>query len=109
MNCQHGNIAPVDMAQSTMGPGMAVFTGCSKVIASDGSSMSIRTALGIINQVLDEVLAEQEDDFDAKTRWALAWFEQTGMDEGLSGSAKTLSKAKNTAVNGLVEAGIVKA
>ena len=71
--------------------------------------MTVRTALGIINQVLDEVLAEQEGEFDADTRWALAWFEQFGMDEGPFGVAETLSKAKNTSVNGLVEAGFLKA
>jgi len=108
-NLQHGNIAPVDMAQAAIGPGMAVFTRCSKVIETDGSAMTVRTALGIINQVLDEVLAEQEGEFDADTRWALAWFEQFGMTEGAYGVAETLSKAKNTAVGGLVEAGIVKA
>ena len=108
-NLQHGNIAPVDLAQAAIGPGMAVFTRYAKVIESDGSAMSVRTALGIINQVLDEVLAEQEGEFDADTRWALAWFEQFGMNEGPFGVAETLSKAKNTAINGLVEAGIVKA
>src|SRR5208283_572800 len=76
---------------------------------SDGSPMTVRTALGLINQALDEVLAEQEGEFDGDTRWALAWFEQFGMDEGPFGDAETLSKAKNTAVNGLVEAGIIVA
>ena len=108
-NLQQGNIAPVDLAQATIGPGMAVFTRYSKVIESDGSPMTVRTALGIINQVLDEVLAEQEGEFDADTRWALAWFEQFGIEEGPFGMAETLSKAKNTAVGGLVEAGVVKA
>jgi putative DNA methylase len=108
-NLQHGNIAPVDMAQAAIGPGMAVFTRYVKVIESGGSPMTVRTALGIINQVLDEVLAEQEGEFDADTRWALAWFEQFGMAEEAFGVAETLSKAKNTAINGLVEAGVVKA
>jgi len=108
-NLQHGNIAPVDLAQASIGPGMAVFTRYAKVIESDGSSMTVRTALGIINQALDEVLAEQEGDFDPETRWALAWFEQFGTQEGPFGVAETLSKAKNTAVNALVEAGVVKA
>jgi putative DNA methylase len=71
--------------------------------------MTVRTALGLINQSLDEVLAEQEGEFDGDTRWALAWFEQFGMDDGPFGDAETLSKAKNTAINGLVEAGIVTA
>jgi putative DNA methylase len=106
---QHGSIAPVDLAQSAIGPGMAVFTRYSKVMENDGSPMTIRTALGLINQTLDEVLSEQEGEFDTDTRWALAWFEQFGMDEGPFGVAETLSKAKNTAVSGLVEAGVVKA
>jgi len=106
---QHSNIAPVDLAQASIGPGMAIFTRYSKVVESDGTMMTVRTALGIINQVLDEVLAEQEGDFDPDTRWALAWFEQYGTSEGPYGVAETLSKAKNTAINGLVEAGVVKA
>ncbi len=106
---QHGSIAPVDLAQSAIGPGMAVFTRYSKVMENDGSPMTIRTALGLINQTLDEVLSEQEGEFDTDTRWALAWFKQFGMDEGPFGVAETLSKAKNTAVSGLVEAGVVKA
>jgi putative DNA methylase len=108
-NLQHGNIAPVDLAQAAIGPGMAVFTRYAKVMETDGSAMSVRTALGLINQSLDEVLAEQEGEFDGETRWALAWFAQFGMEEGPFGVAETLSKAKNTAVNGLVEAGIVTA
>jgi putative DNA methylase len=67
----------------------------------------VRAALALINQVLDEALAEQEGDFDADTRWALAWFEQTAFAEGEFGVAEQLSKAKNTAVSGLVEAGII--
>ena len=108
-NLQRGNIAPVDLAQAAIGPGMAVFTRYAKVLESDGSPMTVRTALGLINQSLDEVLAEQEGEFDGDTRWALAWFEQFGMDDGPFGDAETLSKAKNTAINGLVEAGIVTA
>lgn len=106
---QHGNIAPVDLAQAAIGPGMAVFTRYSRVMESSGDAMRVRTALALINQTLDEVLAEQEAEFDADTRWALAWFEQFGMTEGQFGDAETLSKAKNTAVNGLVEAGIISA
>ena len=65
-------------------------------------------ALALINQILDEVLAEQEGDFDADSRWALAWFEQHGFDEGGYGVAETLSTAKNTSVAGMEEAGILK-
>jgi putative DNA methylase len=108
-NLQHGNIAPVDLAQAAIGPGMAVFTRYAKVVESDGSPMTVRTALGLINQTLDEVLAEQEGEFDADTRWALAWFQEYGTSDGPFGVAETLSKAKNTAVNGLVEAGVIAA
>lgn len=108
-NLQRGSIAPVDLAQAAIGPGMAVFTRYTKVMETDGRPMSVRTALGLINQALDEVLAEQEAEFDSDTRWALAWFEQFGMEEGAFGVAETLSKAKNTAINGLVEAGVIKA
>jgi len=104
---QEGNIAPVDLAQSAIGPGMAIFSRYSKVLEADGSTMTVRSALALINQVLDEYLTEQEGEYDADTRWALAWFEQYGVDEGPYGVAETLSKAKNTAVDGLVTAGII--
>lgn len=103
-----GNIAPVDLAQTAIGPGMAVFSRYAKVVEADGSSMTVRTALGLINQTLDEVLVEQESEFDADTRWALAWFEQFGMEAASYGVAETLSKAKNTSVKGLDDAGVVE-
>lgn len=106
---QQSSIAPVDLAQAAIGPGMAVFTRYSKVMESDGSPMTVRTALALINQTLDEVLAEQEGEFDPDTRWALAWFEQFGMNDGAFGTAETLSKAKNTAINALVEDGLITA
>jgi putative DNA methylase len=104
---QAGNIAPVDLAQAAIGPGMAVYTRFAKVLDADGKPLPVRAALALINQVLDEALAEQEGDFDADTRWALAWFEQIGFEEGEFGVAEQLSKAKNTAVSGLVEAGLI--
>jgi putative DNA methylase len=106
---QQGNIAPVDLAQAAIGPGMAIFSRYSHVLETDGSPMSVRTALALINQVLDEYLTEQEGAFDADTRWALAWFEQYGFEPGPFGVAETLSKAKNTSVNGLEQAGILQA
>ncbi|KAF0183095.1 MAG: hypothetical protein FD164_824 [Nitrospirae bacterium] len=106
---QAGNIAPVDLAQAAIGPGMAVYTRYSKVLDADGKPLSVRDALALINQTLDEALAEQEGDFDADSRWALAWFEQSGFEEGEYGVAETLSKAKNTSVPGMVEAGILAA
>ncbi|MBD2329688.1 DUF1156 domain-containing protein [Alkalinema sp. FACHB-956] len=106
---QQGNIAPVDLAQSSIGPGMAIFSRYAKVLESDGSPMRIRTALQLINQTLDEFLAEQEGEFDTDTRWALAWFEQYQFSEGQFGDAETLSKAKNTSIKGMTEAGILTA
>jgi len=105
---QAGNIAPVDLAQSSIGPGMGIFTRYSKVLDAQGKPMSVREALSLINEVLDEALAEQEGDFDSDSRWALAWFEQFGFAEGEFGVAETLTKAKNTSVAGLVEAGILE-
>lgn len=104
---QRGNIAPVDLAQAAIGPGMAVYTRYAKVLDAEGKALSVREALALINQTLDEALAEQEGDFDADSRWALAWFEQSGFAEGEYGVAETLSKAKNTSVAGMVEAGIL--
>jgi len=104
---QRSNIAPVDLAQAAIGPGMSVYTRYAKVLDAAGEPLSVREALALINQTLDEVLAEQEGDFDADTRWALSWFEHSGFAEGEYGVAETLSKAKNTSVVGMVEAGIV--
>lgn len=107
LRLQHGNIAPVDLAQASIGPGMAIFSRYAKVVEAGGRTMSVRSALTLINQVLDEILTAQEGDFDTETRWALAWFEEHGLDPGPFGKAETLSKAKNTAVNALVYAGIL--
>jgi putative DNA methylase len=104
---QAGNIAPVDLAQAAIGPGMGIYTRYAKVLDAQGQPLTVRDALALINQTLDEALAEQEGDFDSDTRWALAWFEQSGFDDGEYGVAETLSKAKDTSVSGMVEAGIL--
>jgi putative DNA methylase len=104
---QRGNIAPVDLAQAAIGPGMAVFTRYETILDAEGKPLSVREALALINQTLDEALAEQEGDFDVDSRWALAWFEQNGFADGQYGVAETLSKAKNTSVGGMVDAGVV--
>jgi putative DNA methylase len=106
---QHGNIAPVDMAQASIGPGMAIFSRHAKVLEADGSAMSVRTALQIINQALDEYLAEQEGEFDPDTRFAVTWFETRAFDPGAFGEAETLAKARNVSVQGVAEAGILQA
>jgi putative DNA methylase len=86
---------------------MAVFSRYSKVVEADGSAMTVRTALGLINQALDEILAEQEGDFDSDTRFAVTWFEQRGMADGPYGEADVLARAKNTSVAGMGEAQVV--
>ncbi len=106
-NLQKGNIAPVDLAQAAIGPGMAVFSRYKKVLETDGSPMRVRTALTLINQGLDEVLSEMESEFDPDTRWALTWFEQHQFDEGLYGEAEVLATAKALSISGLAEAGIL--
>ena len=105
---QQGNIAPVDLAQAAIGPGMGVYTRYARVLDASGEAVTVREALALINQTLDEVLAEQEGDFDADTRWAIAWFEQSAFDDGDYGVAETLSTAKNTSVAGMVEAGVLR-
>jgi len=107
-NLQRGNIAPVDLAQAAIGPGMAVYTRYSKVFDAEGNPLTVREALALINQTLDEALAEQEGDFDADSRFALAWFEESGFAEGVFGVADVLARAKNTSVSGMVEAGILE-
>jgi putative DNA methylase len=104
---QHGSIAPVDMAQAAIGPGMAVFSSYSKVVEANGEGMTVRTALELINQVLDETIAGTDADFDGDTRWAVTWFEDCGMNEGDFGRAEQLSKSRNTSVPGLAEAGVI--
>jgi len=108
-NLQRGSIAPVDLAQASIGPGMAIYSRYSKVVESDGTPLRVRTALQLINRALDEALAEQEGEYDAETRWAIAWFEQYAMNAGEYGIAETLSKAKNTTVQSLVDAGLLEA
>ncbi len=106
-NLQKGNIAPVDLAQAAIGPGMAVFSRYQKVLETDGSPMRVRTALALINQGLDEVLTELESEFDPDTRWALAWFEQHQFDEGQYGEAEVLATAKALSISHLAEAGLL--
>lgn len=108
-NLQLGSVAPVDLQQAAIGPGMAVFSRYAKVLEAGGGVMTVRTALQIINQVRDEVLSAQETDLDHDTRWCVAWFKQHGTNEGPFGEAEVLSRAMNTAVNGLVQAGVAKA
>jgi putative DNA methylase len=95
-------VAPVDLSQAIIGPGMAVFSKYAAVLEADGSPMSVRTALQLINRFL------AEDDFDADTQFCLHWFEQHGWKEGLFGDADTLARGKGTSVDGIKEAGVIQ-
>jgi putative DNA methylase len=106
---QTANIAPVDLAQAAVGRGMAAFSKYDRVLEADGSLMTVGTALRLINQLLDEVLADQEADLDPDSRWAVAWFDAYGMDEGPYGDAEKIAVAKNTSVDRLVKDGFLVA
>ena len=104
---QQTSIAPVDLAQASIGPGIAMYSRYSKIVESDGSSMSVRTALSLINQELRSLVKHGIGDIDSETQFMIEWFEQFGMLQGEFGRAETLSKAKNTSVEGMSRAGIL--
>ncbi|WP_281790373.1 DUF1156 domain-containing protein [Faecalibaculum rodentium] len=99
---QESNIAPVDMAQSAIGPGMAVFSKYKGILESDGTKMSVRTALQLINKEIDAFFNEQGEDYDAVTRFCVDLYSQYGFNDVKFGEADTLARAKNTSV-GYVE------
>jgi putative DNA methylase len=105
---QKSNIAPVDFAQSAIGPAMSIFSRYSKILESDDSKMSVKSALILINQVLDETFGELDSVLDPESRWAINWFENYAHQDGLFGDANTLAQAKNVAIDSLATAGIVK-
>ncbi len=96
-------VAPVDLSQAIIGPGMAVFSKYAAVLEADGSAMNVKTALSLINRFL------AEDDFDHDTQFCLHWFEQYGWKEGKFGDADTLARAKGTSVEGVKHAGVLSA
>ena len=104
-----GGIAPVDLAQAAIGPGMSVFSRYARVIEPGGADMSVAAALAHINAVLDEVLSEQEGELDADTRWCLAWYDAHGFTEGPYGEAETLASARNASIDALKRSGILNA
>jgi putative DNA methylase len=106
---QQALIAPVDLAQASIGPGMAVFTRYARVVEADGASMSVGTAMSIIRQSLSEVLREKEDAYDKYTAWAVSWFELNGTEPGAYGDAEVLSKAMNVSISAMHDEGFVKA
>lgn len=104
---QQGQIAPVDMPQAAIGPGMAVFSRYGAVLEPDGKKMTVRSALARINEILDQVLNEQEGDFDSSSRFAIAWYRQHGYGVGRYGDADSLARARNTSVDVLDRDGIL--
>ncbi|OKH62615.1 hypothetical protein EB74_16020 [Mycobacterium sp. SWH-M5] len=104
---QQGAIAPVDLPQAAIGPGMAVFSRYSAVLEPDGSAMSVRSALARINEILDQVLNEQEGDFDPTSRFAIAWYRQHGYGTGTFGDANNIANARNTTVDAMDRGGIL--
>jgi putative DNA methylase len=105
---QAANIAPADMPQSAIGPGMGVYSRYKAVLESDDSPMSVKTALQLINRELDEYLGGIQGEFDADTRFAITWFEQHGMSKGDYGAADNLARARGISVESVKHAGIVE-
>ena len=86
---------------------MAVFSSYTRVVENDGSDMTVKAALRLINQALDEVLGEQEGDLDADTRFCIKWYEQHGWDKGLFGDADVLARSYDTSVRGVADSGVL--
>ena len=105
---QAANIAPADMPQSAIGPGMGVFSRYKAVLESGDSPMSVKTALQLINRELDEYLGGIQGEFDADTRFAITWFEQNGMGKGDYGTANSIATARGISVDSVKHAGIVE-
>jgi putative DNA methylase len=105
---EHGSIAPVDLRQAAIGPGMAVFSRYARVNEPDGTPMRVRAALSLINQVLDEKLSQLEGDVRADTRWCVEWFKSYGFNSGPFGTAETLSKGTDTGIEMLDRTGVLR-
>jgi putative DNA methylase len=104
---QQGQIAPVDLPQAAIGPGMAVFSRYGAVLEPDGSKMTVRSALARINDILDEVLNKQEGDFDPTTRFSIVWYRQHGYGTGKFGDADNIARALNTSVDVMDRDGVL--
>lgn len=106
---QRSNIAPVDLAQSAIGPGMGVYSKYSKVLESDGTPMTVRSALQIINQELDVYFNEQDGELDQNSRFCVDLYMQNAFNDIKFGDADTLARAKNTSVAALAAKGVLYA
>lgn len=105
---QSGSIAPVDLAQAAIGPGMAAFSKYSRVIEADGRPMSVHTALGIINEQLDALMGESGEGLDGETRFCLTWYAEHGFDQGPFGDAQVLQNARGASLDALTHAGVLE-
>jgi putative DNA methylase len=103
------SVAPVDLAQAAIGPGMAIFSKYKAVLEADGEPMSVHNALVHINKAIDDFFTQAEGDLDADTRFCIGWFQQRGFEPGPFGEADVLARAKGTAVDGVEEAGVLSA
>ncbi len=108
-NMQSGSIAPVDLAQASIGPGMAIYSRYRQVLEADGRPLTVRDALVLINEALDKTLAEQDASLDSETRFAIGWFAQFRYTAGAFGEADVLARARNTSVQSVVLAGVATA
>ena len=108
-NIRAGGVGPVDMAQASIGPGMGIFTACSKVLEPDDAPMTVRTAIALINQVRDEISGEETGSYDSDTRFCIDWFEAFGMGSGKAGDAITMAQAYDIGIDGLESAGVFTA
>ena len=106
---QAANIAPADMPQSAIGPGMGVFSRCKAVLEADDRPMTVKTALQLINRELDEYLGGVQGEFDPETRFAVTWFEQHGTEAGDFGTANSIATARGISVESVQHAGIAEA
>ena len=106
---QRSNIAPVDLAQSAIGPGMGVYSRYGRVLEADGSAMTVRSALQIINQELDVYFNEQDGELDANSRFCVDLYTQNAFNNLKFGDADTLARAKNTSVAALASKGVLSA
>lgn len=101
-------VAPVDLAQAAIGPGMAIFSEYAAVLNQDGSHMDVHDALILINREITDFLTPDSGGFDADTLFCNSWFEEYGWGAGPFGDAEVLSRGKGTSVPGVTEAGVVE-
>ncbi len=106
---QELNLAPVDLPQACIGPGIAIYSSYKEILEPEGTKVSVKTALKLINSILDEVISKQDEDYDPDTKFAITWFQQYGINEGPYGDAEKVALTRNISVDGVEDSGIIKA